>query len=543
MKYSFLVLLLFLFISAYGQEINEEKIVKVNSLSLAGAFNIVYDSKNDDYAFLELADTNTYMSRIVSDKGNSEVYGDIAIANILFDDEGNYFAIAGNDTYTDSSRYYFIKNGKELEKFQKITGQLTRHNKLLYFIGRKNNRESLYKYDIQSGKLSHEKEYDHIKIPYTQINMADDYNSVIPFNSKGEIYYIAGNESGEMLVIGKSESQPFAQIDQYSVREDIKGNLAFIASDTPDSYEGKYLIYKNEVYSTEGSMGYEYGFDYSTGLPVYYTSELQKDSTYHDTYWRGKEKLETFEGQISELKVTPDGKIVLIVSYYKSPDTSYSYVVIDGKKSEKFFTAYGIELSKQNDIFYIAAPDTINYCVMKNFTKISDSYSNVSYMKILSDGRLFYASFPYFQYEESTGQCYIFINEKKFGVFNLFLYNYDYDPFLVTTNESGDIAFTITENSGHADENEISTSIITNNWTVKNIGFVSDLNYYKKDLYYNSWLTTKPDDNGYYSVFKNKTAISDKYDSISDYKFNKEKKEISFIGLKKDAYYYVTIKL
>jgi hypothetical protein len=543
MKYSFLVLLLLLFISAYGQEINEEKIVKVNPLSLAGTFNIVYDSKNDDYAYLELADTNTYMSRIISDKGNSKVYGDISTANILFDDEGNYFAIAGNDTYTDSSKYYFIKNGKELEKFQKITGQLTRHNKILYFIGRKNNRESLYKYDIQSGKLSHEKEYDHIKIPYKQINIADDYNAVIPFNSKGEIYYIAGNESGEMLVIGKSESQPFAQIDQYTVREDAKGNLAFIASDIPDSYDEKYLIYKNEVYSAEGSIGYEYDFDYTTGLPVYYTSELQKDSSYHDTYWRGREKMETFEGQISELKVAPDGKIVLIVSYYKSPDTSYSYVVIDGKKSEKLYSAYGIELSKQNDIFYIAAPDTTNYFVMKNFTKISDSYSNISYMKILPDGRLFYAAFPYSPFEESSSECYIFINEKRFGAFNLFFYNYDYDPFLVTTNESGDFAFTINENSAPADGDDVITSIITNTWTAKNIGFVSDLNYYKKDLYYSSWFTSKTDDNGYYRVFKNKTAISDKYDSMSDYKFNKEKKEITFIGMKNDAYYYVTIKL
>ena len=72
---------------------------------------------------------------------------------------------------------------------------------------------------------------------------------------------------------------------------------------------------------------------------------------------------------------------------------------------------------------------------------------------------------------------------------------------------------------------------------------MSDLNYYKKDLYYSSWFTSKTDDNGYYRVFKNKTAISDKYDSMSDYKFNKEKKEITFIGMKNDAYYYVTIKL
>ena len=543
MKYSFLVLLLLLFISAYGQEINEEKIVKVNSPSLTSAFNIVYDSKNDDYAYLILADTITYMSRIISNKGNSEIYGDIAISNILFDDDGNYFAIAGNDTYTDNSKYFFIKNGKELDKFQKITGQLTRHNKTLYFIGRKNNRESLYKYDIQSGKLSHEKEYDHIKIPFTQINMTDDYNAVIPFNSKGEIYYIAGNESGEMFVIGKSESQPFAQIDQYTVKEDAKGNIAYIASDVPDSYDGKYLIYKNEVYSSEGSMGYVYDFDYTTGLPVYYTSELQKDSTYYDTYWRGKEKMETFEGQISELKVAPDGKIILIVSYYKSPDSSYSYVVIDGKKSEKLYAAYNIEFSKQNDVFYIAAPDTSNYFVMKNFTKISDSYSNVSYMKLLPDGRLFYAAFPYSPYEEFSGKCYIFINEKKFGIFNLYFYDYDYDPFLVTTNEFGDFAFTINENSVPADETDISTSIITNSWTAKDVGFVSDLNYYKRDLYYSSWLTSRSDNDGYYRVFRNKTAITDKYDSLSDYKFNKEKKEISFIGLKKDVYYYVTIKL
>lgn len=541
MKYLLPLLLTGLFfISAYGQEVKENKIVKVKQGSISNSNDFVYDAANDEYAYIETVDTVKSTSRIVSSKGDSKVYEEILSVNILFDNKGNYYAVCGNNTDKESADYSFIKNGKEILKLNSFKGPLIFKNKVIYFAGGKNSKECIYKYDTETGNISHEKEYKYIKLPYPMDEYMDMYNIGIPFTKNNIMYYIAGADDGEMVVTGKSEGKKYPQIDPGTFKEDEKGNIAYMATQSADEYLMKYLIYKGTEYTSDDDLGRFYDFDRTTGLPVYTTSKKINDSTYIESCWRGNDKLGTYNGQIYDILVSPNGKICFTISD-NSAENYTSHVVIDGNKSGGYFSAYNLLCTKDNDVFYIAAADTNKYFIMKNDRKISDDFYYISYLKILPDGSCIYTAAPEASNADFINKSYVFINDKRYGPFSTFVYENYFDPYQFTSGESGEYAFDVMESESSGDDNYVKCSLITNKWTAFDIGFVSNKQYYKGDLYFNTWKISNPEDIGFYKVYKNRTPLTEKYDTLINYNFDKDKKLISFTGLRKNVYYYVTI--
>lgn len=529
-------------LSAYGQEVIENKITKVNPNSMYTNLDFVYDSKNDEYTYIEKVDTILNSGKIISSKGNSKAYTFLGSSNILFDDEGNYYSITGNNINENSGDYYFIKNGKEIEKFNKFQGNLCLNNGKFYFIAGQGSQEFVFKYDIRNGKFEKSKGYDYIKIPYPQYSEKNYNFGNIPFTKKGKEYYVAGIGDKEVLVNGLQESKSYPQIDLNTIQEDDNGDLAFQAMMSKDEYKTKYLCYKGIEYTTDDYFGYSFAFDVQSGLPVYITGKEINDTTFQESIWRGNEKLATYDGQIYDLLISPKGKIVYTISGNPNVKNS-SYVVIDGKQSQPYYTSYGILFTKNDDVIYVAASDTDKYFIVKNNEKITEDYYGINFVKLLPDEKLSYTVFPQISEALNYIPIIIVIGDKKFGPYNTVIFEETYDPYQVTSDESGNFAFCVPVSKDTSNEYYFKYILTTNKWINDDAGYVNNLMFYKNDLYYNSNITTSLEDIGYYLVFKNQKAITGKYDIIINYTFDKNKNEINFIGYKNGVYYYVEIKL
>ena len=113
------LLLLLVLVSGYisAQTVNEKLVFDGLRPDPYTLYDFSYDINTSSYVYSSY-DTVTQKSRVIGNKGNSNEYSYLQTSDIVYDNSGNYFAVAINNRNDESytSDYYFLKNGKEIAK-------------------------------------------------------------------------------------------------------------------------------------------------------------------------------------------------------------------------------------------------------------------------------------------------------------------------------------------------------------------------------------------------------------------------------------------
>ena len=544
------LLLLFVFITGFinAQTINEKLVyegLKSDSYTL---YDFSLDETTGTYVY-STYDTVKQTSRLTSNKGNSEEYGYFQINDVVYDNSGNYFAVAINtrndDNYT--SDFFLLKNGKEIFTSSNIQTPLSRRDDGIYFIANDKGKDTRIKYNFATEQLEFGNRYDTIFLAAAKKVMGEGEPAFeIGFTKDGKEYYAASKNKKHVFVVGDKEFGPYDEIIYYNAYEDMKGNVCFVAKEIVKGKNYYFVVQGDKKYSKFASINLFQTFD-KDNTPIYSASENFDEQYPSDAYIvKGSEIIsKNFSKGAYDIMFTPSGKLVYTGSDTLKDGTYITKLFIDGKEYASASSLWNITFYNDDTPYYYVSDANYNTSLFKGKSRITDQvYSYVSSFNVNKSGVRSYVGTIYGDYDNNIpNKSYYVIGDNKFGPFdNLFMG--EYEPTFMLVNDNSDYVY-VGSNSTKGSEGDIITKYfaVGKDWKSNEFDFISDLSTYNNNFYYLGFLYDNDGGLNKNIINKNGTPIAVDYTSVTRFKLDEKKGVITFLGQKGNKVYSVEIKL
>lgn len=539
-----LVLLFVLYLGSAlnAQDIKEKKIFDGLNNQSYSLYDFKYDVKTGTYVYSPY-DTVKLKSSIISNKGNSDAYSGIYSYDVLFDKNGNYYAVATNNVSDLVNNYYFVKNGKALKQFNNITFPLMLRDNGVYFMANDGAKDFIVKYNVLSGEFEIGKQYDTIYLSAMKSYSGEGEHEPayeVGITKNGLEYYIACKDQKQMLVVGNTEMKAYDEIYNRSTYQDSLGNIYYIAREK-NSY---FLVCGEKEFKKFTFVSPPLEFDKDNN-PVYCASEEVAEYPSSQFLVKGNDVISrTFSKGIYEITFTPSGKIVC-VGADTLPDGSYTNTLfVDGKEVLTNSSIMGVMFNKSDVPYYSSMDKDNNTYLMEGTKVISDKYSYIYDVKFSKNNKIYYLGTIYGDYEKNIpNKSYYVYGTKKYGPYEE-MGNYEGQMTNCVINDKGDFAFVASKSIKVKGEEYplIKNFLVCNDWKSDEFNYISNLSTYKNDFYYLAG-NTDSKGNEISILYKNDDKLVDDYDTISELNVDTVKGIITFLGQKKNKVFYVEIKL
>ena len=533
MKKLIVVIFIFFAVNSYSQKITEKKIVSFPADTTESYYDFSYDSENGTYV-RSTYNSGTDKNFLESNKGKSAEYSYFEFYNLEYDKYGNYYVVAQLSSPQSDSKFYLLKNGKEIATYGFINGNIAVDDDYVYFYATESEKSFVGKYNFRKEKLEFGKSYEYINLCAYDKEAVGEPVFTFGFNGSGDLYYIAGAGGKEFMVIGDEEQKKFTSIDNYTVTLDLKGKVCYIGTDDSGPYSQ--LIQGSKEYQKFKYVRGPIKFN-DNNVPVYLASDDVDNTQNPGIIVNGNEKTKTnYQGGIYDFVVSPSGKIAF-VAMESTENDSKSLVVYQGKESKKYDNIYNLMFNPDDRLIYSASEKDISTLIVDN-KETGNKYSNIYYVTYSPDKKICYIGQNYKTMPDSSRleENYYIFGDKVLGPYYDYSYEYEMNYDNIVFDKSGSYAFIASDEAGNNSET-LNYKVFTDKWSSEPFGIIQNLHMYDKNVYYLIF-TDEPQTNAFY---KNKKKISKDYKSVLNLKYDDDK--VTFIGNRDDSYYFVTIEL
>lgn len=537
------------FVSGYisAQTINEKQVYEGLRPDPYSLYDFSYDYNTGSFVYSSY-DTVTQKSRVSSNKGNSNEYSYLQTSDIVYDNSGNYFAVAIN-THNDESYtadHYFLKNGKEILSSSNIQSPILRKDDGIYFVANVNGKDTRVKYNFAAEQLEYGKSYDTIFLAAMRVMYGEGEPATeIGFTKSGKEYYAASKNGKHIFVVGDTEYGPYDEIIYYNAFEDKNGDICFVAKEIIDGKNYYSVVQGDKKYKKFASIYLTSAFD-NDNTPVYSASENFDELYPMDAYLvKGNEIVSrNFSKGAYDILFTPSGKLVYTGSDTLTDGTYVTKMFIDGKEYASASSIYNITFFNDDTPFYYASDANYNTALYKGKTKITDdAYSNINSYNVNKSGILSYSAMIYGDYDKGIpNKSYYIIGNEKFGPFeNIYVGEYEVVSLLV--NDYGDYLYTASSSKpGSEGEPVTKYSAVGKSWKSPEFDFVGDLKLYNNDFYYTGYNYNDEGTKNSNILYKNGQKLAE-YNSVTNLKLDDKKGLMTFLAQRDNKVYYVEIIL
>lgn len=543
-----LVLLLVLFIgsSLNAQDIKEKKIFDGLNGQSYSLYDFRYDVKTGSYVYSPY-DTVTLKSKIISNKGNSDSYSGVYSYDVIFDNSGNYYAIATSNVSDLVNQFFFLKNGKVLKQFNNISFPLSFRDDGVYFMANDGVKDFRVKYNVNSGEFEYGKQYDTIYLSAMRPMGGEgegEPSYVLGVTRDGRDYYIACKDQKQMLVIGNTEMKAYDEIYNRNTYEDSLGNIYYIAKEIANGKNSYFLVSGDKEYKKFSFVYPPVEFDKDNN-PVYSASNEEEEYPLSSFVVKGNDVISrTFNRGIYEIKFTPSGKIAYVGADTIADGSYTNSLFVDGKEILTNASIMGVMFNNNEVPVYSSMDKDNNTYLMEGTKVISDKYSYIYDVKFSKSNKISYLGTIYGDYEKNLpNKSYYVYGTKKYGPYEE-MGNYEGRMTNSIINDKGEFAFVATKSVKVKGEEYplFKSFLVCDDWKSAEFSYISNLSSYKNDFYYVAAFTdSKGNENTF--LYKNDDKLTEDYDIISELNIDTVKGIITFLGQKKNKAYYVEIKL
>jgi len=527
-----------------AQNVQEKLIAEFPQEGNVSANSIKYDAKNGTYVY-SVYDSVKDNYTLLSNKGNSDWYSYADVWTVLFDDDGNYFASVYNKINDTTFHYYLLLNGEIVTEFDNILSGWAFKNGTLYFPAQQNGRYYFISYDAAERKITAGKPYDAIELVFfREMPYEGEPMGEVGFTKDGKPYYLAVLGDEEFLVIGGEEQKHYADIESFYIVPDKNGELTYFAKN-----HGKFYQQKGHAFVVQGRKEYD-EFDYVHGPilfdnannPVYISGDSVGNYRYPERVMVGNNPGKTYEGGISDLKISPSGKLAYFGYVSVGEDKTKTMLVVDGKEGKKYDYTMMLSFDTSGKPLYVASRGGDKYFVLWGNQEFDSEYQSIMDLKVVQ-GKLVYIGANYGDYEKKIpDKYYIHVGEKVKGPYNgVQMLDYGNGSYL-SFDSKGNYCYTA---SGLIDfDNYLyKQRVFVNEWKSNEFDFIPNVNLYQGKAVYNAGNIIDREAYTYkYKIYLGDKEISPEYDDIVDYTFY-DRGIISFVGLRDKRFYWVEVKL
>lgn len=535
--------------TAFSQTFTEKKIVELSNLKKLDIYTFKADPVTGAYLYGDY-DTATSQYTIYTNKGTTGPYNYLSTWQSIFDKEGNVYYVTYNNVTDSTYTYYLFKNNEKVGTFDYINERWVERDGIIYFAAREKDKNLLVSYNMNDGKLSRGKPYDELIPCYIKPNTGGEGEpegeGSLAFTNDGKIYYIAASGDEKFLVLGDVEQKHYSDIDWYTFTQDKNGTFTYIARDI-----GKFYIPKGNTFVVQGDKEYKkYDYVYSPILfdannnPIY-TAGDSGGFNYPQRIVTGDREEKTYDGGIYDVKFTPSGKLAYIASTVKNTAerTYESFVVIDGKEGKKYSSVFYLSFPSGDEPLY-AAYRKENECYIVKGNKTEEySYATVLELRTLPTGKILCVGENYGDYSKKiSDKFYVNIGDEELGPFDGVNVSDYMTGQYVQTDNAGNYAF-ITQRIINFDKYLYGYKVVTNKGESKEHEFIENLFIYNGKPVYT--VSDKYNEKTGYSenrVYYGNKSVGAAYDSIYDFKFDKNTGKATFLTSKANSFYIVEMK-
>ena len=543
------LLLLLVLVSGYisAQTVNEKLVFDGLRPDPYTLYDFSYDINTSSYVYSSY-DTVTQKSRVIGNKGNSNEYSYLQTSDIVYDNSGNYFAVAINNRNDESytSDYYFLKNGKEILSSSNIQSPILKKDDGIYFVANVNGKDTRVKYSFTAEQLEYGKSYDTIFLAATRVMYGEGEPAFeIGFTKTGKEYYAASRNGKHIFVVGDTEYGPYDEIQYYNAFEDKNGDICFVAKEIINGKNYYSVVQGDKKYSKFANVYLTSAFD-KDNIPVYSASENFDELYPSDAYIvKGSEIISrNFSKGAFDILFTPSGKLVYTGSDTLKDGTYITRLFIDGKEYASANSIYNITFFNDDTPYYYASDANYNTSLYKGKTKISDdTYSNINSFTVNKSGILSYSAMIYGDYDKGIpNKSYYIIGNEKFGPFEN-IYVGEYETVLMLVNDYGDYLYTASSTKlGSQGETLTKYSAVGKTWKSPEFDFIGDMKLYNNDFYYTGFNYNDEGRMNSNIIYKNGQKIAE-YNSVINLKIDEKKGIMSFLAQRDNKVYFVEIIL
>lgn len=508
------------------------------------AYSFKYDAKNGTYVY-SVYDSVKDNYTLLSNKGNSAEYSYADVWSVLFDDAGNYFASTYNKITDTTFHYYLLENGEIVTEFDNILAGWVFKDGVLYFPAEQNGKYYFTSYDVSTKKMTTGKPYDAIELVFfKEMPFEGEPMGEIGFTKDGKPYYLAALGEEKFLVIGNEEQKHYSDIESYYTVPDKNGELTYIAKS-----RGKFYREKGDAFVVQGSKEYD-KFDYVYGPllfdkdnnPVYIGGDSSGSSLYPQRVMIGNNRGKIYDGGISDIKISPSGKLAYFGYVNVGNDKTKTTLVLDGKEGKKYDYTMMLSFDPSGKPLYAASRNGEKYYVVWGDEESDDEYQSIFDLRVV-DGKLVYIGANYGDYEKKTPDKYYFhIGDDVKGPFNMIqMLDYTTGSY-VELDGKGNYCYSASRLIDY-DNYLYKQRVFVKDWKSKEFDYIPNVHLYKGKAVYNAGNMIDRERYTYkYKIYLGDKEISPEYDEIIDYKFN-DNGTITFVGLRGKKFYWVEMKL
>lgn len=445
--------------------------------------------------------------------------------SFIFDNAGNSYSAASTIGDDKVSIFYLMKNSDGIAKLNLVYDDFTVMDDVLYIhIKNPENLERLLHVDLTTGEIFQSREYSSITLP-------QDYytgkNIIFPQGSTP--VFIAQKGPVNLLVYAGDEKV----FDGYTLKpwlfKDKNGADVFIAS----RGEGKDFIMQGEKnFPVTGNIQPPVLFDMNNN-PVYVSESIGSDGKKYARLYSGAEPSAKPYPVIKYLQQTPSGSVAY-VGYKQNGQSSKvdsAFIIVNSAVKYSFADITQLSFTPDDVPVYSASKDGIKWDVYIGNKKIDSGYTDVKDLKVLPNGKLYYAGFS------NIATFIVNVNRTKFGPINGYtvLKEMDIEDYF-QCDASGNYAFISADKDGSSLSNHVYTNNKLLNMDLFNAKFMR--------LTGSNVITAGRSGaakNSKAVVYLNESAVGNSYDEIMDIKFDEASKTLSFMGLKANELISVTM--
>ncbi|MCE1165253.1 MAG: hypothetical protein LWX07_07615 [Bacteroidetes bacterium] len=539
----YVFVVLFSFQSLFAQSVKEKKLFEGKNIDPYSLYDFKFDEKSGSYLYSQ-TDTVNYKSKIISNKGNSEIFNNIITYNALFDGKGNYYVSASNTFDNNNTVFFFVKNGVKLKSFENITDPISRNGDNIYFAAREGGQDMLVIYNTNTNDFLFGNKYDTINYVYIKENIYAEGEPMfeIGFTKEGEPYYQACKDGKQFIVIGSREMKKYDEVMYYNVIQDKNGTICYSVRNFVNGKNEYCLVQGEKEYKKFTSVNMPVVFD-NSNTPIYSASDLPEDYPMEQFVVKGNDIVSRrFSRGVYDIFITPSGKIAYNGSDTLADGSFVNTLFVDGKEIARYPSIFEIKFRKNDAPVFVASNPANESFVIDGSKQISEKYGYVYNVEIAPDGSVSYTGMNYGNYDAHIPDKYYFVHgKKKYGPFKDIMMTERLDDQIVF-NDKGEYAY-IGSVTSPGKEYEITKFYVANNdWKSDKFDGITDLHSYNSDFFYTA---TNYFDDGRSTnqMFMNEDKLGGEYELITNFNLDKDKKIITFNGVKKNAVYRVTVTL
>lgn len=529
-----------------SQNVNEKVIADLSSLDNVESYSLNFDSVSGTYLYSQY-DTLSKKSIVYSNKGNTVAYDNIDYYDAIFDPEGNYFVIAYNNATDTSFTYFILKNGKEVATLDNMNTSWSSKNSSIYFVCHQDSSSYLAVFDMASGSISKGKLYDDIILCYNPFPGEEEGEPEVGFTKDAKPYYIAKKNDERFLVIGNEEQKHYSDIDAYVFALDGDGVPVYSAKSTGQFTDAgnAFIVQGSKEYK---AYDYIYGpllFDKSNN-PIYISADSGNDFTSQRVVIGDKEE-KTYRGGVSNLTMSPSGKLAYSGSEYKDKGADlYSTAVINGTEGKKYQSISMLKFAENDELIYLAMKDEETACIVRGGKETLSEFPTILDANISPGGKLTYVCAQYGNYEKKIKDIfYLYIGEDELGPYDGISPINGANNRYFMFDKTGNYAY-LTTRMVNLKDYSTDQRLYTNKGKSEEFDYIDNVNLYKGKALFVGTHNPPPNSkntNSIVRVYYDNKPVTPEYSMITSFTLNEATGTASFITMKNKSVYKVEVKL